>query len=80
MERHVHPNGSPQARHAGLRFAFSVPQESQRLYIFRANQLVMMALAMSMTASTSRLSRASLKSGRPRPLACDTPAHARNLF
>jgi hypothetical protein len=43
------------------RFALSVPQDVQRLYIVRANQLVMKALKASMPTSTTMLMIVSFK-------------------
>ena len=42
-------------RQRARRFALSVPQDAQRLYIVRANQFVTMALAASITTRTTML-------------------------
>jgi hypothetical protein len=56
----------PHERHASRRWALSVPQRVQRLYIVRANQLVKSALAIKMTARTPMLMSVSFNSRRPR--------------
>ncbi len=49
-------NSTSHVRQFFRRFALSVPHDSQRLYIVRANQFVTTALAASITTRTTMLS------------------------
>ncbi len=53
--RQAYFSGCPHIRHWSRRRAFKVPQLSQRLYIFRANQCVTTALTPSTPMKTTRL-------------------------
>ena len=75
----LHPYfiSTPHERQCVRRFALSVPQDVQRLYIVRANQLVMRALTTRMPASRRRLRSVSFNPSASRTARCGSAARAR---